>query len=56
LKRSTTIDNALKTKLHTTPNAYASPSVYTLPPLATITSSPLVPKMVPAPTIVAGTC
>src|SRR5437867_3654239 len=28
LKRSTTIDSALKTKLHTTPNAYASPSVH----------------------------
>src|SRR6266446_3229858 len=34
LKRSTTIDSALKTKLHTTPKAYASPSAYTLPRLA----------------------
>jgi len=36
LKRRTTIESALKTKLHTTPNAYASPSAYTLPRLATI--------------------
>ena len=33
LKRSTSIEVLLKTKLHITPNAYASPSTYTSPRL-----------------------
>ncbi len=39
LNRSTTIASALNTKLHTTPKAYASPSTYMLPRLATIVIS-----------------
>ncbi len=36
LKRSTTIDSVLNTKLHTTPKAYASPSKMTSPRLTKI--------------------
>ena len=39
LNRSTTIDIVLNTKLHTTPNAYASPNKITSPRLSKIVNN-----------------
>ncbi len=39
LKRSTTIDRVLNTKLHTTPKAYASPSKIMSPRLTTMVNN-----------------